>query len=910
MVTLIVRIARRDVGFAAAVLAAATLIRWALDPYLGNSIPYVTYFAAIMVVAWRASTPVAIASTVAAWLLAVFFFIPPRFAISFGGDPAVIVGSLAYFLAAGFMVFFGYRTRVARNLVLHNERQLELVSNAVPALISYIDADRRYVSCNDEYTRWFGLTRDQIVGRTVREVLGEDAWRVVGPQLDEAFAGRLVKYEAESRYQRGGTRWIHVTYTPHRHDDGRVLGLVAMVTDISERKRAELHAALLANVGELFATDAPVEESARAVARSLVAQLGLSRCLLAEAEDHGDTLKVIHHESAEPEASQVGTYRIGDFLTADERLKLANGVPLVINDVREGRDTAAAARFRALGIGAVVSAPYISDGRRKFTLAAEKREPYEWKADEVELLREVSSRMYLQLDRARAEQTLRDSERRYRSLASVITDIPCTVNADGRFITRQHAWSLYTGQGWHEYRDCGWLDAVHPDDREPSRQKFLEACRTRSLFEARARIWHAETREFRHIIARATPMFDDHGVLREWVGACTDVHDDMTATEALIAADRRKDEFLATLAHELRNPLAPIRNSLHILKLTGHAEGAVANVHQMLDRQVKHLVRLVDDLMEVSRITRGRIELRKERIDLEPVLQSAIETSRPLIDEAGHRLEVSLPPQRLWLEADAVRLAQVVANLLNNAAKYTDHGGHIRLSARGEGESVVISVRDNGRGISAALLPKIFELFTNAGEGFDRPGSGLGIGLTIVRRLVELHGGTVEARSDGRGHGSEFIVRLPLDASGACEGLGRLPSALPVSSRRILVVDDNRDAAESLGVLLTLLGIETRTAHDGVAALRALDEFRPSVMLLDLGMPGMDGIELARRTRQHPLGQHVTLIALTGWGQERDRRSSQEAGIDHHLVKPVDLDTLRQLLASLPQSPGRPVRSA
>lgn len=442
---------------------------------------------------------------------------------------------------------------------------------------------------------------------------------------------------------------------------------------------------------------------------------------------------------------------------------------------------------------------------------------------------------------------------------------------------------------------------VHPDDREPAKARWNEAHVARTLYEVRARIWHAATLEFRHVIARATPVLDESGALREWVGACTDIHDETQAAQALLEADRRKDEFLATLAHELRNPLAPIRNSLHILRLTGKAEGAIANVYQMLERQVRHLVRLVDDLMEVSRITRGRIELRKEKVDIAEVIHSAIETSRPLIDEAGHRLDVELPPEPLQLEADPVRLAQVITNLLNNAAKYTDKGGRIWLAARREGPSAVISVRDNGRGIPATMLPRVFDLFAQASGGYNRAQGGLGIGLTLVRSLVQLHGGIVEARSQGEGLGSEFIVQLPLEAIVQAEGTpGPSGSTDADRTRRILIVDDNRDAADSLGVLLTLLGTETRTAYDGRTALEALDEFRPSVILLDLGMPGMDGCEVARRTRQHPYGRHATLVALTGWSQERDRHESHEAGIDHHLVKPVDLDELRLLLAGLP----------
>jgi PAS domain S-box-containing protein len=374
---------------------------------------------------------------------------------------------------------------------------------------------------------------------------------------------------------------------------------------------------------------------------------------------------------------------------------------------------------------------------------------------------------------------------------------------------------------------------------------------------------------------------------------------------ALKEADRRKDEFLATLAHELRNPLAPIRNSLHILRLAG-AEGAVAEpVREMLERQVNHMVRLVDDLLEVARITQGQIELRAQPIELAAVVRSAVETSRPLLEAARHQLAISLPTEPLVLQADPVRLAQVLSNLLNNAAKYTDDGGQIQLSVRREANDAVICVRDNGIGIPPAMLPKVFEPFTQINRTYGRAQGGLGIGLTLVRSLVEMHGGSVKAQSAGPGQGSEFIVRLPLAerTSGAYPQGDDGPRLAAMAPRRILVVDDNRDAADTLAMLLRFLGADVCTAHDGLAALEALKTYRPSVIVLDLGMPGMDGFEVARRVRQEPTGHEITLIALSGWSQEEDRRRSQEAGIDHHLVKPVDLDALQALLSNLPARP-------
>lgn len=378
--------------------------------------------------------------------------------------------------------------------------------------------------------------------------------------------------------------------------------------------------------------------------------------------------------------------------------------------------------------------------------------------------------------------------------------------------------------------------------------------------------------------------------------------------EELRQADQRKDEFLATLAHELRNPLSPIRNSLHLLRLAGTGSGATECVHEMMERQVNHIVRLVDDLMEVSRITRGRIDLRKEPVELATVVRSAVETSRPLIEAAGHQLDISLPTESLVLDADPVRLAQVLTNLLNNAAKYTGKGGQIWLNAWRERSSVVVTVRDNGEGIPADMLPRVFDLFTQVDRTSTRAQGGLGIGLTLVRSLVHLHGGSVEVRSEGPGLGTEFVVRLPLAMEGPAprtpNRCGDQPTSL--APRRILVVDDNHDAATSLGMALKFLGADVHTANDGQAALDAIQTYRPSAVLLDIGMPGMDGLEVARRARQRPEGHDLTLIAMTGWGQEEDRRRSKEAGFDHHLVKPVEFGTLQALLAALPQIQSRP----
>ena len=383
------------------------------------------------------------------------------------------------------------------------------------------------------------------------------------------------------------------------------------------------------------------------------------------------------------------------------------------------------------------------------------------------------------------------------------------------------------------------------------------------------------------------------------VAVIEDVTERRTAEDDLREADRRKDEFIATLAHELRNPLAPIRNSLHIVRLAGSQDPAIQRVADMMERQVKHMVRMVDDLLEVSRISRGKIELRKERVELATVLRSAIDTSRPLIEAGGHELGVEIEDESIAVDADPVRLAQVFANLLNNSAKYTPMGGRIHLAVSVRDGMAHVCVKDNGEGIPADMLEKVFNMFTQVDAG-SRAQGGLGIGLTLARTLIHLHGGTIEAKSGGRGEGCEFLIRLPLAREAVNRATAPDAQAAPPSGgklRRVLVVDDNYDAADSLGMLLQYLGAEAMTVHDGNAALDAARAFQPSVMLLDLGMPGMSGLEVARRVREDPSLRHTTLVALTGWGQREDRRRTEEAGFDYHLVKPADLPTLQSILA-------------
>ena len=372
-------------------------------------------------------------------------------------------------------------------------------------------------------------------------------------------------------------------------------------------------------------------------------------------------------------------------------------------------------------------------------------------------------------------------------------------------------------------------------------------------------------------------------------------------TSELEGALRSRDEFLAMLAHELRNPLAPIRNAAQVIRLVGPDDGHMTWARDVIDRQVHQLSRLVDDLLDVSRVTRGRVELQKQEIELAMVVAHAVETSRPFIDERRHTLTVTLPRTAVVLHADLARLSQVISNLLNNACKYMEEGGRISLTAEQEGGEVRIRVRDQGLGIPREMLPRIFELFTQLNRSLDRSEGGLGIGLALVRRLAELHGGSVQAFSDGPGQGSEFVVTLPILR------VGKMPEAPAADSeselrngsggRRVLVADDNRDSAESLGMLLELAGHRVRLAYDGQEALDAAGEFLPEVLLLDIGLPRMDGYQVATRLRQDPRHDGMLLVAVTGYGTESDRDRGRAAGFDHHLVKPVDPVALRDLIA-------------
>jgi PAS domain S-box-containing protein len=502
--------------------------------------------------------------------------------------------------------------------------------------------------------------------------------------------------------------------------------------------------------------------------------------------------------------------------------------------------------------------------------------------------------------RTRAEVALRDSEERFRCLANASPSILWSATSDGAMTWLSDRWTDYTGQGLDVSREER-NSLIHPTDRESVAAAWHRAFQGEP-FETELRLRRRDGM-YRWFLVRANPSHDDAGNLTGWYGATTDIHDHKQAEHALREVDQRKDEFLATLAHELRNPLAPLRNCLHILRMAEQGEAGahvdMQRLHGVMERQVAQLVRLVDDLLEVSRITRGMVPLHLQAVALSDVVERAVETSRPLIDGAHHALVVSVPSTPLVLLADPVRLAQVLSNLLNNAAKYTEPGGRIALDARREGDEAVIVVQDNGLGIATDEIARVFDLFSQAEHSIGHAAGGLGIGLTLVRSLVEMHGGSVIARSAGLGQGSEFEVRLPLVHAEA-EALASNETE-PTSGRRmrLLVVDDNREHTDSLALFLRMQGHQVRTAYDAASALTWQVAFAPDAVLLDLGMPGVDGYEVCRRMRVADGGDGLVIVAITGWGQAEVRMRTAEAGFDAHVVKPVDPVALENLVDSL-----------
>ncbi len=534
--------------------------------------------------------------------------------------------------------------------------------------------------------------------------------------------------------------------------------------------------------------------------------------------------------------------------------------------------------------------------KRDYSFRAEKTTD-----DEIGVVIDAFNNM---LDEVQAHQrALETSEKLYRAIGESINYGVWVADADGRVIYMSDSFLKLVGLTHEQVANDGWGSVLHPDEVEATLAAWKQTARSGTM-------WYREHRflgvdgKYHSMLAQGVPIRDEQGVIQRWAGINLDISRLKNTERALLEADRRKDEFLATLAHELRNPLAPIRNAVRILDSAAADERQRKWGREVIARQVQRMSLLLDDLLDVSRITRGQLELKKDYVELKSVVSVAVETARPLLDAKQHQLTVNLPADSVKLEADPLRLSQVIGNLLTNAAKYTDSQGRITLDARVQNAELVIAIRDNGIGLTQESLPGLFTMFSQVNSAIDRAEGGLGIGLALVKGLVALHGGRVEVRSEGLGRGSEFIVHLPHEvlapsAAVVPEETHGAANAPAVRRCTVLVADDNRDAAESLAMVLRFAGYDVLIAFGGAEALEIGQRERPRAAIIDIGMPGMSGHEVARRMRLEAWGRNAVLIALTGWGQEQDRQAAKAAGFDEHLTKPLDPDAVERVLEGL-----------
>lgn len=532
----------------------------------------------------------------------------------------------------------------------------------------------------------------------------------------------------------------------------------------------------------------------------------------------------------------------------------------------------------------------------------------------------TQQRLYEELQRTEA--ALRETEGRFRMLAENMDQLAWTCDELGNVTWYNQRWLNYTGMTLEELKGWGWKQVHHPDYVDDVVEGVKRSRDTGEPWEDTFPLRGGDG-NYRWFLSRAVPIRNEAGKIVSWFGTNTDITEQLNTQQELrkvaaemSVANRRKTEFLAILGHELRNPLAPMRSGLEVMKTLKDDPHKLEEVRATIERQTIHLTRLIDDLLDVSRIAQGKMTLEKRRVLLSEVVRNAVEEVRTIIEEAGQELTVSLPEQASSLDADPNRLAQILSNLLNNASKYTPEGGHIWLSASLQEGSVVVTVKDDGVGIPLDLQAGVFEMFSQIDRALEKGYRGLGIGLTLVKRLVEMHDGTIQVHSAGPGTGTEFSLRFPqrgdlpeIEHNGQAEHVAAAASPSGAGSR-VLVVDDNRAAADMLTLVVKMLGSEVRTAYDGQEAVRIAAEFRPDVVLMNVGMPKMDGCEAARRIRRQPRGEEMALVALTGWGQDEDKQRTAAAGFDHHWVKPAEPAAIKALIAeSSSQRAGRTTKS-
>jgi two-component system CheB/CheR fusion protein len=824
-------------------LAVSIGLRFALDPWLGSEYPFITVFGAVIVAAWFGGAAPALAAAVLGYLAVQYAFVAPRGTLGF--QPVAMV---AYAVSSLLIAGFGGAMHAARRRVQSSEERFKRFMENSPAAVFMKDEAGRYVYMNSAAQSLVGRTDWE--GKSDRELLPAQTAREVREHDRQVLAG-----DAPAAYELAfGERQLHSTKFPVRDAaGGRFVGSVTI--DVTDQARAAQ--ALRQQREELRLVTDTVSAAMVRVSADLH-YIWVNRVFAGWSGRMPE--EIIGHSIAEI----IGEDGVRELRPYVERLLAGERV-----------EYERLARFPRLGqrwIHSVAEPTYDPAGV-----------PNGWVA--------VISDIH---ERKESEAALNAAREQLQLVADSMPAAVALVSRDLRYI-------------WVNRRCAEWL-GMQPEDvlgrpmAEVIGRDNLNAIRPHI-----DRVLAGEHVQYERLVSYAgmgsrwvrnlfSPTRDGSG----WISVISDIHDRKLMEDTLREAERRKDEFLATLAHELRNPLAPIRNAVALLAKQNSPDAELTWSREVIERQVDQLSRLIDDLLDIARIASGKLLIRKERLPLERAIDMALETSRPHINAAGHHLSVLLPSERITVEGDATRLAQVFSNLLNNAARYTDGQGEITLAAEVEDAEVVVSVQDNGIGFPPEVAGRLFKPFSQLTSTHERSHGGLGIGLSLVHGIVALHGGKVHACSAGPGRGSEFVVRLPLPQFSVVEPSEELQAKpksppLPAAGVKVLVADDNRDAADSLQRILALYGYDVQVAYDGRAAIDLDRRFAARVAVLDIGMPGANGFEVARTLRE-ARGDGVTLIALTGWGQEGDRRKAMEAGFNYHLTKPVDPGVLNDLL--------------
>ncbi|MET1081454.1 MAG: ATP-binding protein [Burkholderiales bacterium] len=794
--------------------------------------------------------------------------------------------------------------------------------DAMPAPSMVISPQMTILAANAVYLRLVGRDRTDVVGRDVFEAFPDnpndpdaDGTANLRASLQRVLATGKLDKMALQKYdvatEVGGEvfapRYWRVVNTPVCDPAGDVSSIIHSVEEMTAAY-AE-HGGLrnvLATLTERIRDLRSLDDIGYQAATILGEALGASRVGYGTVAQGGNTLRVMRDWRASGIDTFAGETGLTRYCALIDNLELARFV--VINNVDDDPRTApAASTLRALSAAALVNVPLVENGVLTAILYVNDASPREWTAEELVLVKEVAAYIRAASERLRVVAALRESEAKFRIIADAMPQMVWSTLPDGFHDYYNEQWYNYTGVPRGSTDGDGWNDIFHPDDQERAWSAWRASLATGKTYEIQYRLRH-HSGAYRWVLGRALPIRDEKGHITRWMGTCTDIHDQKQAEDELRQASGRKDEFLAMLAHELRNPLAPISSAAQLL-LLGHTDPQrVRKSGEIIMRQVRHLTDLVDDLLDVSRVTRGLVQIERVELDLKDVLHSAVEQARPLIEVRQHQLAVELAAGSIRVAGDKTRLVQVVVNLLNNAAKYTAKGGQITLSLEVDGREACISVTDNGAGIGAALLPYVFDLFIQAERTPDRNQGGLGLGLALVKRITALHDGSVHALSEGLGQGSTFMLILPLldaadsTAAGAVDVPAAVASGAAASSgttraARVMIVDDHLDSMQSLAELLEAQGYDILMAEDGTSGLRTAAGKAIDAFILDIGLPDIDGHKLARRLRDTDEGRDALLIALTGYGQAQDRLLSKAAGFDHHFVKPVDIASLTRLLA-------------